>query len=138
MDNRIKISLIGVIVVIAVLGLVVGMMPKANVETPASLTNSDLTNSDTNSTGGNVLATATDNNAPVSNEVNMTPAEAMKIVDNELYPYYQATSAVLIDGSPNSLYLVHIIHISKDINYGKDGGNVTVDTVTGFVNHKGV
>lgn len=132
MEKRIKISLIVCIVVIAVLGLAVGMLPKNTPNTNVVLNNSN------NSTVDNTLTGTSNNSQSTVNGVNMTAEEAMEIVDKEMYPYYQATSAVLIDGSPNSLYLVHIIHISKDINYGKDGGNVTVDTVTGFVNHKGV
>ena len=134
MEKRIKISLIVCIVVIAVLGLAVGMAPKNNLNKPVGLNNSNNTTVDNE----NTLINTSQSSKSTVNGVNMTAEEAMEIVDNELYPYYQATSAVLIDGSPNSLYLVHIIHISKDINYGKDGGNVTVDTVTGFVNHKGV
>ncbi len=131
MEKRIKIFLIICIAIIAVLGLAVGMLPKNTVSTPAALNDSN------NTTVNNTLINTSQSSESASKEVNMTAEEAMEIVNKELYPYYQATSAVLENGTPNPVYVVHIIHITPN-DYGKEGGNVTVDTVTGFVYHKGV
>jgi hypothetical protein len=131
MRKSIKISLIICMAVIAVLGLVVGMTPKNTVSIPAVLNESN------NSTVNTTIINTSPSTESTGEGSSMTAEEAMEIVNNELYPYYQATSAVLIDGTPNPVYLVHIIHITPN-TYGKEGGNVTVDTITGFVEHKGV
>jgi hypothetical protein len=131
MRKSIKISLIICMAVIAVLGLVVGMTPKNIISIPAVLNESN------NSTVNNTIINTSPSTESTGEGSSMTAEEAMEIVNNELYPYYQATSAILIDGTPNPVYLVHIIHITPN-TYGKEGGNVTVDTITGFVEHKGV
>jgi hypothetical protein len=131
MRKSIKISLIICMAVIAVLGLAVGMTPKNTVSIPAVLNESN------NSTVNTTIINTSPSTESTGEGSSMTAEEAMEIVNNELYPYYQATSAVLIDGTPNPVYLVHIIHITPN-TYGKEGGNVTVDTITGFVEHKGV
>lgn len=135
MRKSIKIGLIVCISVIAVLGLAVGMMPPAKtVNNPIALNNSS---NDTTTVNDTLINTSNDAESTTNEGASMTPEQAIEIVNNELYPYYQATSAVLVDGTPNPVYLVHIIHITPN-TYGKDGGNVTVDSITGFVEHKGV
>ena len=133
MQKLTKILLIGCIVLIAAIGLVTGMFYGNNLNTPAPLSSLN------NTTTTNASISQENNTTVTSNETIMTPEEAMQRVDNELSGYYKATSAVLINGSPHSLYKVHIIHSDPNrSDYGKDGGYVTVDTVTGFVYHKGV
>jgi len=133
MDRNRKILVIVVVVVIAALCVTAGVLGANNSNKPKQTA---VTNTPT------LTSTPTDNskNSDTTKEiVTITPAEAMKIVDKELSPYYNATSAYLTSGSPNPVYVVHIIHTDKNhSDYGQDGGNVTVDAVTGFVYHKGI
>ena len=135
MDKNSKLLVIVVVVVIAAFCVTAGVLGANNTNKPAQTTDTNIPT---------VTNTPTTENTDTSSdttdsEVVMTPDEAMQIVNDELSPYYKATSAKLTSGSPNPVYVVHIIHTDPDhSDYGKDGGTVTVDTVTKFVSHKGI
>lgn len=137
MDRNSKILVIVVVVVFAAFCVTAGVLGANNsnkqVQTPVS--NTPLVTN----TPAAENTPSSDNSDTASVDVAMTPDEAMQIVNKELSPYYKATSAYLTSGSPNPVYVVHIIHTDPDhSDYGEDGGNVTVDTVTKFVYHKGI
>lgn len=136
MDKNRKILIIVGVVVIAALCVTAGVLGANNSKKSIQATVSNdptITNLPTETTVNNTTDTVKEEVAV------MTPDEAMEIVDKELSPYYKATSAHLTNGSPNPVYVVHIIHNDPNhSDYGEDGGNVTVDTVTGFVYHKGI
>ena len=138
MNKKSKTIIIVVLVAIAAICLTAGVLSANNFNKPVQATVSDTpTITNTPSTTDNT--DTTDNSAVNKVEAIMTPDEAMQLVNTALSPYYKATSAKLSSGSPNPVYIVHIIHTDPNhSDYGQDGGNVTVDTVTGFVDHKGI
>ena len=135
MDKNRKIVIIVGLVLIAALCVTAGVLSANYSNNKPQLTTVTNTPTLTNTP----TTDNTDNSDKTKIEVTITLEEAMKIVDKELSPYYNATSAYLTSGSPNPVYVVHIIHTDPNhSDYVKDGGNVTVDAVTGFVEHKGI
>ncbi len=133
-----KTLIIVAIILIAGLGLASGIMLMNN-HPNIILNNTTAANNTTANNLSNSTNTSINNNTPTtSNTINISPQEAIQIVDNTMSPYDEATGdAVLENGTPDPVYVVNIIHTNGVAN-GTYGGYVTVDAVTGFCNHKGV
>jgi len=134
-----KILIIVVIVLVAGLGLASGTMLMNN-HPNTILNNTTVANNTTpvNNPSNTTNTPLNNNTQTTSNAINISPQEAMQIVDNTMSPYDKATGdAVLENGTPDPIYVVNIIHTNGVAN-GTYGGYVTVDAVTGFCNHKGV